>query len=179
MCLRPVAAARRAAVAWMLFPIGLCLVGGPAPARAENDSPPPPRRAAARSTDVGAAGKGLPSRCARCHDADGTGRTSGANFREIPDFSNHKWQSSRSDVELLVSILDGKGTHMPGFRGKLRESEARDLVASVRAFAPAPGAGSTATAKPDEFERRYRELQEELEDLKKQFREVSKPARKP
>jgi mono/diheme cytochrome c family protein len=157
MNVRVAAAARRAAAPWTLFALGLCLAASPAHARAE---------------------KVLPGRCARCHDADGSGRAARDSLREIPDFNNHKWQASRSDADLLVSILDGKGAHMPSFRGKVGDDEARALVASVRAFDPAP-ARRTTSAPPDEFERRFRELQEELNDLKKQFREVSAPRRKP
>jgi mono/diheme cytochrome c family protein len=170
MCWRLVAAARRAAAPWILLTFGLSLAGGPGPARAEDESPSLQRRAATMR---------LPARCSRCHDADGTGRSSSADFREIPDFSNHKWQDSRSDAELLVSILDGKGTHMPGFRGRVADDEARALVASVRSFSQAARVGRADSAAPNEFDRRFRELQEELEDLKKQFREVSTPRRKP
>jgi mono/diheme cytochrome c family protein len=156
----------------MLLALGL----GLAPARAEDA--PPPKRAAARPAAQSEAAKGLPARCARCHDDDGTGRSSRDNLRDIPDFSDHKWQASRSDAALLVSILDGKGRHMPGFRGKVGDDEARALVGSVRAFDAAPP-GARPAAASDEFERRFRELQAELESLKKQFREVSTPPRKP
>ena len=84
--------------------------------------------------------KSLPSRCTRCHDADGSGRSSRDRLGEIPDFNNHKWQASRTDAALLVSILDGKGSHMPSYQGKIGDDEARALVASVRAFNPEPAA---------------------------------------
>ena len=126
---QPVTAVRRAAVPWIVLPVGLCLAGAPAAAWAENDAPPPARRAAPRamlrSADAGAAAKRLQSRCTRCHDADGSGRSSRDKLREIPDFSNHKWQASRTDSELLVSVLDGKGSHMPGFRGNIEDDDAR------------------------------------------------------
>ncbi len=175
MSVRPVAAARRAAAPWMVLTLALCAVLRPA--RAEDESPP--RRPAVRAAAHAAVRpKDLPSRCVRCHGADGTGRDSRPSLREIPDFSNHEWQASRTDTELLVSILDGRGAHMPSYRGKVAEDEARALVASVRRFdatpdAPAPGWPAT------EFERRFRELEMELEDLKKQFRELSVPPRKP
>jgi mono/diheme cytochrome c family protein len=117
----------------------------------------------------------LPARCSRCHDTDGTGRAARDSLGEIPDFSNHKWQASRSDADLLVSILDGRGSHMPAYRGKLPEDEARALVASVRHFDPTPA----APAATGEFERRVRELEEELEELKRQFRDASAPPRRP
>jgi mono/diheme cytochrome c family protein len=170
------AGAPRAAAPWMLLFVGLAVAAPPA--RAED--PPPPKgaavRPAAQSTE---AGKPLPGRCARCHDADGTGRSARDNLHEIPDFSNQKWQASRSDAELLVSILDGKGRHMPGFRGKVADGEARALVASVRALDPAPAAARPVSASQEDFERRLRELQKELDDLKKQFKDASAPRRKP
>jgi mono/diheme cytochrome c family protein len=120
----------------------------------------------------------LQPRCARCHDGNGTGNAARENLPEIPDFSSHKWQVSRTDAQLLASILDGKGNHMPPYRGKVNEREARDLVAQIRDLDPAPAA-RPPDSPPDDFERRFRALQEELGELKKQFREMSAPQHKP
>jgi hypothetical protein len=72
---------------------------------------------------------------------------------------------------------------MPAYRGKLSEKEARDMVAQVRDLDPAQAVrqvdATPAAATADEFERRFKELQEELEDLKKRFRELSAAPRKP
>jgi mono/diheme cytochrome c family protein len=127
---------------------------------------------------AGTGGAALQQRCARCHDADGAGKSSRGNLKQIPDFTSHKWQSSRSDAELLVSILDGKGSHMPAYRGKVSDAEARKLVADVRALDPTPAVKAAADDASDDFERRFRRLQEELADLKKQFREVESQRRK-
>ena len=54
----------------------------------------------------------------------------------IPDFTLRAWQEGRSDPQLLISVLDGKGTRMPPFRDKLTRDQARDLVALVRSFDP-------------------------------------------
>jgi mono/diheme cytochrome c family protein len=121
----------------------------------------------------------LQQRCARCHDADGTGRSSRGNLSEIPDFRSHKWQTSRSDAQLRVSILDGKGSHMPAFRGKISDDEARRLVSTIRSLDPTPAARAMADGPADDFERRFRQLQEELNELKKQFRELSARPREP
>ncbi len=129
-----------------------------------------------------AGGAVLQQRCARCHDGDGTGRSSRDNFSEIPNFRSHKWQTSRSDAQLLVSILDGKGTHMPAYRGKVSDAEARQLVSTIRALDPTPmptTARAVADESSDDFERRFRQLQEELNELKKQFRELSARRREP
>jgi mono/diheme cytochrome c family protein len=104
-------------------------------------------------------------RCQRCHEADGTGNG------DTPDFTDPGWQRSRTDLQLLVSILDGKGTAMPGFRGKVTDTQGRELVSLTRAFAR-----NTAEAA-DDFSARFRLLQEELESLQKQFRELSASAR--
>jgi len=108
-------------------------------------------------------------RCQRCHEADGTGSDT-----DMPDFTDAKWQKSRSDVQLLVSILDGKGTAMPAFRGKVTDEQARDLVAMTRSFTRG-GAGAGT-----DFSSRFRQLQDELVALQKQYRELagSTPAAK-
>jgi mono/diheme cytochrome c family protein/uncharacterized membrane protein len=72
--------------------------------------------------------------CAKCHDADGTGRQSRERMADIPDFTDSRWQAQRNDAQLLRSILEGKGEDMPPFRGKLTEEQARALVTEVRAF---------------------------------------------
>jgi cytochrome c len=100
-------------------------------------------------------------RCQRCHEADGKGKDT-----DVPDFSDGRWQSTRTDAQFLVSILDGKGSAMPAFRGRISEQEARDLVSFVRAYA-------TAGSRANDFESRFRELQDELLALQKQFRELS------
>jgi mono/diheme cytochrome c family protein len=105
-------------------------------------------------------------RCQRCHEADGAGDG------EAPNFTDSRWQRSRTDAQLLVGILDGLGTAMPAFRGRITESQARELVAFVRAFDAA-----TAAAAAD-FAARFRLLQDELEILKKQFHDLSEPAGK-
>jgi mono/diheme cytochrome c family protein len=56
----------------------------------------------------------------------------------IPDFTNRAWQQSRSNVQLTISILEGKDRQMPANRGMVSDELARDLVAYVRTFAPAP-----------------------------------------
>jgi mono/diheme cytochrome c family protein len=106
-------------------------------------------------------------RCQRCHEADGSGSDA-----DTPNFTDPKWQRSRTDLQLLVSILDGKGTAMPGFRGKITDAEGRELVVLVRSFP----IGQTVAA--DDFPTRFRALQEELASLQKQFRDVAESGRK-
>ena len=66
-----------------------------------------------------------------CHGADGRGTPVRAAMPEIPDFTNRKWQNSRSDAELLHSILEGKGKFMLPMKSKVGTSGAKELVAYV------------------------------------------------
>jgi mono/diheme cytochrome c family protein len=109
--------------------------------------------------------------CLRCHDADGAGQDVRVGRSEAPDFTNPRWQQQRSTAQLVVSILEGKGNRMPAFAGKITTEQARDLAALVRSFAPPPA--QTAPGAEDDFDKRFRELQEEFERLRKQLDEVS------
>jgi mono/diheme cytochrome c family protein len=114
--------------------------------------------------------------CARCHGEDYAGTTWRQGGGRIPDFTTGTWQKSRSDAQLLVSILEGKGTAMPAFADKLSEEQSRDLVLLIRranATQPAPLAPA-----PTNFARRYAALRQELEELRKQFRELDGAPRK-
>jgi mono/diheme cytochrome c family protein/uncharacterized membrane protein len=74
--------------------------------------------------------------CEKCHGADGKGSAARKLMPEIPDFTRAAWQKKRSDAQLLVSILEGKGTAMPPLRDKLTRTQARSLVDHIRTFAP-------------------------------------------
>jgi mono/diheme cytochrome c family protein len=119
-------------------------------------------------------------RCSSCHDDDGTGGALRRAVPQIPDFTSRGWQARRSDAQLVVSILEGKGARMPAFHGKIDEDGAQDLVSLIRTFDPTydPAAARRQPLSGEEFEQRFRQLEVELEELKKQFREVSAPPRK-
>jgi mono/diheme cytochrome c family protein len=117
--------------------------------------------------------------CQRCHGADGTGRQGG-----LPVFTSRTWQERRTDVQLVVSILEGKGTGMPGFRGRLNETQARSLVAHIRAFAPARSRtvatdSSAPAASADDFATQFRQLQKEFDRLQRQLKELESASRHP
>jgi mono/diheme cytochrome c family protein len=114
--------------------------------------------------------------CARCHDDDFKGGVLRETIPSIPDFTDAAWQASRSDARLLATILEGRG-RMPSFRGKLSDDQARGLVALVRHAGPARE--QPAETDPDEFARRFAELQKQFEELRQEFRRLSPPARKP
>ncbi|MBI1764980.1 MAG: c-type cytochrome [Acidobacteria bacterium] len=77
------------------------------------------------------------TKCVKCHSADGKGLKSLAP----PDFTDAKWQASRTDAQLKATILNGKET-MPAFKGALPPADVAALVKLVRGFAP------KATAAP-------------------------------
>jgi mono/diheme cytochrome c family protein len=115
--------------------------------------------------------------CTRCHGADFTGDDLPDATPRIPDFTKRAFQASRSDAALLVTILDGKGAQMPPFRDKFSDEQARGLVALIREAGPA---GSTpAAADLTEFGQRYDELRKQLDELQRQYRELSLPPKKP
>jgi mono/diheme cytochrome c family protein len=114
--------------------------------------------------------------CMKCHGDDGSGKAARAIEPSIPNFTVADWQEKRPDNGLLESILDGKGETMPSYRKKVTEEEARALVNHVRAFAPVKK--KAIPKKPDgqdsdEFEQRFRQLKAELEELQRQFWQLS------
>jgi mono/diheme cytochrome c family protein len=112
--------------------------------------------------------------CAACHGNDGRGGDMRDELPSIPDFTARAWHERRNDSQLVVSVLDGKGTGMPAFRDKVSREQARDLVRFIRTLGPAP---IRATARPrSEFGVRFRQLRGEFEALSEQSRALSAEA---
>jgi cytochrome c2 len=119
------------------------------------------------------AGRGIFQRiCKSCHGSDGRGTTLRDQTPGVPDFTSQVWQKRRSRPELTTTILEGKGTVMPAFRGKLNEAQIHDLVTYLRAFAPQPARASVGPET--DFKRRFDQLAKELDDLMKQYQDLSK-----
>jgi mono/diheme cytochrome c family protein len=95
-----------------------------------------------------------------------------AQLPGLPDFAAPEWHQHRNDAQLMATVLEGKGTAMPAFGGKLRESQVRELVTYLRSLAPAE-ARSLSSQLSSDFHRRYQELQKEMNKLKRQYRAVS------
>jgi mono/diheme cytochrome c family protein len=120
--------------------------------------------------------------CQTCHGADGKGDGGGAGSG-VPDFTQGAWQRQRTDPQLAVTIREGKGTGMPAFNDRLGEAQVKTLVAHLRAFGP-ERPGKTATASPaaaavPDFDAQFQQLQKELEELKRQMKELdSTPPRR-
>ncbi len=73
-------------------------------------------------------------KCSMCHGPDGKG------FSAIhtPNFTDPKWQASKTDKVLLGAIKNGvKGTAMLSFEGKLSDAEMHAMVEYVRSLNPA------------------------------------------
>jgi cbb3-type cytochrome c oxidase subunit III len=115
--------------------------------------------------------------CIVCHGPDGTGNQMRASLPPIPNFTDPAFQRTHTDAQLQVSILDGKGTLMPANRGRVTETEARDLAAYVRSFGP-KGSGAV-TAGTGDFEKRFNALQSQWDELNKELGTVPPPKRKP
>ncbi len=74
------------------------------------------------------------AKCAFCHGKDGRGLPKWKEKGQ-PDFSNAKWQQSRTDTQIAGAIRSGKGKFMPAWKGKLSDEQITALVGRIRAFA--------------------------------------------
>ncbi len=76
--------------------------------------------------------------CARCHSKDGSGQAPAGKKLGVKDYRTAEGQKF-TDEEALAAILEGtknaagKET-MPGYKDKMSEDEAKELVAFVRAL---------------------------------------------
>jgi mono/diheme cytochrome c family protein len=166
-----------------LLGVGAGHFSGPAFLQAQSISSPTRQRAAsqdatAMTAEMRAAGDLYRRQCQRCHGADGTGRPTRDDTSRVPDFTSRAWQERRSDAHLGASILEGQGTQMPAFRGEVSEQQAQDLVTYVRAFG-AVRPTKRAGGPPGDFGKRFHELEGQLNELQKQFRELSPRGKKP
>jgi hypothetical protein len=71
--------------------------------------------------------------CIRCHGVDGRGVW---DMPGIPDFTNTRWQASRSDDQIVRIIIEGRGAVMPQFRGTITLEEACGMARYLRTFVP-------------------------------------------
>jgi mono/diheme cytochrome c family protein len=176
---RPSRAPRRRAVLALGTAAIVASAWGASP-RAGGAAPPAPARPAAEA----GAGSALYRRyCQGCHGADGRGDR-GGGVQGLPDFSRSAWQQQRTDAQLTVTILEGKGTGMPAFAGRLGEAQAKTLAAHLRSLAPdAAGPKGTGAAAPgapaDDFEARFQQLVKEFDELQRQMKELTAPSADP
>ncbi len=71
--------------------------------------------------------------CIRCHGVDGRGIW---DIPDVPNFTNARWQASRSEGQIVNSIIKGRGAVMPPFRGTLNLDEAWAMARYLRTFVP-------------------------------------------
>jgi hypothetical protein len=71
--------------------------------------------------------------CIRCHAIDGRGVW---DMPDVPDFTNDRWQVTRSNGQLTRIILEGRGAVMPAFRGTLTLEQAWAMARYLRTFVP-------------------------------------------
>jgi mono/diheme cytochrome c family protein len=130
---------------------------------------------AARAEKLRMAGGIFSALCIACHGPDGRGTLVRPAMPPIPDFTSRDWQTSRSSSQLASSILEGKGTLMPTWNGKLTPEQARNLVLYVRSFGgPAVLAAETEGEAPAalslvEFDNRIRSLRLQFDEIEKQL----------
>jgi mono/diheme cytochrome c family protein len=69
--------------------------------------------------------------CAGCHAMGGQGALPGT-----PDFTSAAYWDSKSDEDVLTAIKVGvEGTQMPGWEGKISDSEIDDVLVYMKSFA--------------------------------------------
>jgi mono/diheme cytochrome c family protein len=161
---------------WMgltLFVMGALFLSGPLRVLADETATP----------QIRAARKLFGRYCIRCHGNDGRGGPGRSTMPAIPNFTDPSWQQSRSNPQLVISILEGKDRLMPANRGPVSDQQAVDLVAFIRTFGPAgvarPGPDSTQAGSTD-FDVKFNQLVKEWDDLDRQARELaSAPATEP
>lgn len=90
-----------------------------------------------KKAEVGAAqGRELfASACARCHGADGSGGLPSFDGGPAPrNFREHAFHEQRSDGQIKLTIVNGKGLGMPPFGATFTDAQLEALVAQVRSF---------------------------------------------
>jgi len=111
--------------------------------------------------------------CVSCHGEDGRSGPVRSDVRAAPDFTSASWQESRGLSRVRISILEGRGSRMPSFQGRLSEVEAGKLAEFVRSFSGAPS--PSAVGSRDEFDRQFRDLMAELDNLKQLYYATNGP----
>ncbi len=86
----------------------------------------------AAPTAFGAAADVYAKNCSSCHGKDGTGATVMGKKNKAKDYTTAEGQKW-TDADGLKAIVEGAGK-MKGYKDKITEAEANELVAYIRAF---------------------------------------------
>ncbi len=70
------------------------------------------------------------AKCAMCHGPDGTASTPMGKMMKIPSFKSTEVVKV-SEASLVAFTKDGKGK-MPAYKGKLTDSQIKDVIAYIR-----------------------------------------------
>lgn len=80
----------------------------------------------------GDAAENYAKNCASCHGKDGKGETTMGKKNKAKDYTTAEGQKW-TDEEGVKAILEGAGK-MKGYKDKITEADAKDLVKHIRAF---------------------------------------------
>lgn len=101
-----------------------------------------------KKADASAGRRLFVSTCARCHGAEGTGGVPLFDGGPSPrNFHDHDFQKARTDEQLKLTIMNGKGTAMPQFGTSFSDAQITSLVRQVRSFDGASGDDGDTGAK--------------------------------
>jgi cytochrome c6 len=73
------------------------------------------------------------TKCASCHAKDGSGNTAMGKNLKVRDLGSADVQK-QSDKELKDIVSKGKPPKMPGYSGKLNDTQINDLVKFIRSL---------------------------------------------
>lgn len=71
------------------------------------------------------------TKCAACHDADGSGTGAMAKQLGAPDLRSDVVQK-KTDAQLTDEITSGVGQKMPAYKGKLTDDQIKGLAGFIR-----------------------------------------------
>lgn len=117
---------------------------GAAPARSQDaDAKALSNPVPSTPESIAAGAQSYSKQCALCHGATGAGdgklaAATGAYGARPSDLTDAKWDHGSSDGEIFTVIRDGiePDFNMPGFKGRLSETEIWNVVNYVRSIGP-------------------------------------------
>jgi mono/diheme cytochrome c family protein len=71
------------------------------------------------------------AKCAMCHGADGLATSQMAKNMKVMSFKAPAMVKT-SEAQFIASTTNGKGAHMPAYKGKLTDAQIKDVVAYIR-----------------------------------------------